>query len=65
MIQFEESSNYWTIFKILIIVLSTNFRDHFHQCVLKNMKGVTDLDWDDWDYENTLGDGSVDLLREV
>ena len=36
------------------------FRDHFLQCVLKNMKGVEDSDWD---YEEALGDGSMDLSR--
>jgi len=34
------------------------FRDHFLQCVLKNMKGAAEPTWD---YEDALGGGSVDL----
>jgi hypothetical protein len=37
------------------------FRDHFRQCVLKNMKGIWDTTWD---YEDALGDGSMDLSRD-
>ena len=36
------------------------FRDHFLQAVLKNMKGVGEPNWD---YEDALGGGSVDLSR--
>jgi hypothetical protein len=38
------------------------FRDHFLQCVLRNMKGAAEPTWD---YEDTFGDGSMDLSREV
>ena len=38
------------------------FRDHFIQCVLKNMKGAEEPTWD---HEDALGDGSVDLSRDV
>jgi hypothetical protein len=38
------------------------FRDHFLQCVLKNMKGAASLTWD---HEDALGGGSVDLSEEV
>jgi len=37
------------------------FRDHFCQGVLKNMKGVGEPDWD---YEDALGGGMVDLSRQ-
>jgi hypothetical protein len=36
------------------------FRDHFLQCVLKNMKGAAEPTWD---YEDTLGGGSMDLSK--
>ncbi|KAF8723794.1 hypothetical protein AX14_009187 [Amanita brunnescens Koide BX004] len=36
------------------------FRDHFLQCVLKNMKGVGEPVWD---FEEALGDGMIDLRR--
>lgn len=36
------------------------FRDHFQQGVLKNMKGAGEPDWD---YEDALGDGMMDLSR--
>jgi len=42
--------------------LDTLFRDHFLQCVLKNMKGEAEPTWD---YEDTFGDGSMDLSQEV
>jgi hypothetical protein len=42
--------------------LDTLFRDHFLQCVLKNMKGEAEPTWD---YEGTFGDGSMDLSQEV
>ncbi|KAH9968471.1 hypothetical protein BJV74DRAFT_272047 [Russula compacta] len=61
MTSLEKSSNS-IIFKIRIHVLSTNYfqvRDHFFQCVLKNMKGVREPTWD---YEDALGDG-MDLSR--
>ncbi|OBZ79901.1 hypothetical protein A0H81_01457 [Grifola frondosa] len=35
-------------------------RDHFLQCVLKNMKGAGEPNWD---YEDALDDGSMDLSR--
>ncbi|KAH9998123.1 hypothetical protein BJV74DRAFT_825456 [Russula compacta] len=38
------------------------FRDHFLQCVLKNMKGAAEATWD---YEDTFGDGSMDLSKEI
>lgn len=38
------------------------FRDHFLQCVLKNMKGAAEPDWD---HEEAFGDGSVDLSQEI
>jgi hypothetical protein len=38
------------------------FRDHFLQCVLRNMKGAAEPTWD---YEDTFGDGAMDLSREV
>jgi hypothetical protein len=37
------------------------FRDHFRQCMLKNMKGIRATGWD---YEDALDDGSV-LSHEV
>jgi hypothetical protein len=36
------------------------FRDHFLQCVLKNMKGVGEPVWD---FEEALGDDIIDLGR--
>ena len=36
------------------------FRDHFPQGVLKNMKGAAEPTWD---YEDTFGDGSMDLSK--
>ena len=36
------------------------FRDHFLQCMLKNMKGTGEPTWD---YEDVLGGGMMDLSR--
>lgn len=38
------------------------FRDHFLQCVLRNMKGVAEPLWDK---EDAFGDGSMDLSRDI
>jgi len=38
------------------------FRDHFLQCVLKNMKGA---EGPTWDHEDAFGDRLVDLSRDV
>lgn len=41
--------------------LDVLFRDHFLQAVLKNMKGAGEPSWD---FEDALGDGSMDLSRQ-
>lgn len=41
--------------------LNELLRDHFHQAVLKNVKGIAEPTWD---YENAFGDGSMDLSRQ-
>jgi len=41
--------------------LDALFRDHFFQCVLKNMKGAAEPTWD---YEDALGGGLMDLSRQ-
>ena len=37
-------------------------RDHFLQCVLKNMKGAGEPTWD---YEDALGGGRMDLSNDL
>jgi len=43
--------------------LDALFRDQFLQAVLKNMKGAGEKD--DWDHENALGGGSMDLSNQA
>jgi hypothetical protein len=41
--------------------LDVLFRDHFLQAVLRNMKGAGEPSWD---FEDALGNGSMDLSRQ-
>jgi hypothetical protein len=38
-------------------------RDHFLQCVLKNMRGAAEEP--EWDHEDAFNNGSVDLSRAI